>query len=151
MKKILLSIIIFLTIVSLTGCGKKEIQNNNQEEKKDYNNEVVNSMKVIINNQEYSVNLENNETVNSLIKLLPMELKMSELNGNEKYYYLDSSLPTNSYNPKRINKGDIMLYGDNCIVIFYKDFDTSYSYTKIGHIDNLEDLDNSNIIVKFIK
>ena len=151
MKKILLSIIIFLTIFSLTGCGKKEIQNNNQEEKKDYNNEVVNSMKVIINNQEYSVNLENNETVNSLIKLLPMELKMSELNGNEKYYYLDSSLPTNSYNPKRINKGDIMLYGDNCIVIFYKDFDTSYSYTKIGHIDNLEDLDNSNIIVKFIK
>ncbi|MBP5684610.1 MAG: hypothetical protein J6X02_05085 [Bacilli bacterium] len=108
-------------------------------------------MKVIINDQEYSVNLENNETVNSLIKLLPMELKMSELNGNEKYYYLDSSLPTNSYNPKRINKGDIMLYGDNCIVIFYKDFDTSYSYTKIGHIDNLEDLDNSNIIVKFIK
>ena len=151
MKKILLSIIIFLTIVSLTGCGKKEIQNNNQEEKKDYNNEVVNSMKIIINNQEYRVNLENNETVNSLIKLLPMELKMSELNGNEKYYYLDSSLPTNSYNPKRINKGDIMLYGDNCIVIFYKDFDTSYSYTKIGHIDNLEDLDNSNIIVKFIK
>jgi len=115
------------------------------------NNEVVNSMKVIINNKEYQVNLENNETVNSLIKLLPMELNMKELNGNEKYYYLDSSLPTNSYSPKRINKGDIMLYGDNCLVIFYKTFDTSYSYTKIGHIDNLDDLGNSNILVKFDK
>ncbi len=134
--------------------GKRFSSNSSDDEIKKFindNNEVVNSMKIIINNKEYQVNLENNETVNSLIKLLPMELNMSELNGNEKYFYLDSKLPTNSYSPKRINKGDIMLYGDNCIVIFYKDFDTSYSYTKIGHIDNLDDLGNGNILVKFSK
>ena len=67
---------------------------------------------------------------------------------NEKYVYLDNSLPTNSSNPKRINAGDVMLYGNNCLVIFYKSFDTSYSYTKIGHINNLENLDNENINVK---
>ena len=44
-----------------------------------------------------------------------------------------------------------MLYGNNCLVIFYKSFDTSYSYTKIGHIDNLEDLGTGNIIVKLEK
>ena len=76
---------------------------------------------------------------------------MNELNGNEKYVYLNNSLPTNSYNPKRINSGDIMLYGNNCLVIFYESFDTSYSYTRIGHIDNLPDLGNENIIVKFEK
>ena len=74
---------------------------------------------------------------------------MEELNGNEKYIYLDETYPTNPYNPKHINKGDVMLYGDNCLVIFYKSFDTSYSYTKIGHIDNLEELGNESINVKF--
>ena len=44
-----------------------------------------------------------------------------------------------------------MLFGDNCLVIFYKSFDTSYSYTKIGHIDNIDDLGSSNIIAKFEK
>ena len=114
-------------------------------------NNEVSTMKAIINNKEYIINLENNETVKSLIKLLPMEITMSELNGNEKYIYLDNTLPTNSYNPNRINVGDVMLYGNNCLVIFYKSFDTSYSYTKIGHIDNLEDLGTSNITVKLEK
>ena len=114
-------------------------------------NNEVGTMKAIINNKEYIVNLESNETVNSLIKLLPMSITMNELNGNEKYIYLDNNLPTNSYIPKHINAGDVMLYGNNCLVIFYKSFDTSYSYTKIGHIDNLEDLGNGNIIVKLEK
>ena len=115
------------------------------------NIEVINTVKIVINNNEYTINLEDNETVKSFIKLLPTELTMSELNGNEKYIYLDSNLPTNESNPKHINAGDVMLYGDNCLVIFYKSFDTSYSYTKIGHIDNLPDLGSDNIIVKFEK
>jgi hypothetical protein len=108
-------------------------------------------MKVIINDKEYVVELENNDTVKELIKLLPLDVTMDELNGNEKYVYLDKSLPTSSSNPKHINKGDVMLFGDNCLVIFYKSFDTPYSYTKIGHIDNLEDLGSSNITVRFTK
>ena len=120
----------------------------------DYNNndnEVTNSMKITINNSEYVVDLENNNTVRSLLSMLPLELNMSELNGNEKYVYLDESLPTNSYNPKTINAGDVMLFGDNCLVIFYKSFETSYSYTKIGHINNLGDLGSGNIKVKIEK
>ena len=61
-------------------------------------------MKIEINNKEYQVNLENNETVAALIELLPLEVNMKELNGNEKYYYLDESLPSNSKNPGQINK-----------------------------------------------
>ena len=108
----------------------------------------MNYQKIIINDKEYSINLENNETVKELIKLLPLDITMSELNGNEKYIYLDSTLSTNSSNPKHINSGDIMLYGNNCLVIFYKSFDTSYSYTKIGHIDNLPNLGKGDISVK---
>ena len=81
--------------------------------------------------------------------MLPKEFKMQELNGNEKYIYLDEILPTNPVNPKQINKGDVMLYGNNCLVIFYKTFTTNYSYTLIGHIDNLPDLNKDNLTVKF--
>ena len=114
-------------------------------------NEVTNTLNIIINNQEYKIDLEDNETVESFTSLLPLELNMSELNGNEKYAYLDKSLSTNPSNPKHIEKGDVMLYGDNCLVIFYKSFDTSYNYTKIGHIDNLPNLGKENIKVKLLK
>ena len=133
MKKILILILCFILI----GCNK-EI---NKEENK--------NMKIIIDNQEYIVNLENNSTVNKMLELLPLDIEMNELNGNEKYYYLDKSLPNNPKLVDKINKGDVMLYGDNCIVIFYKTFNTSYTYTKIGHIDNLPDLNNQNIKVIF--
>ncbi len=114
-------------------------------------NEEVKNIKAFINGKEYIINLEDNETVKSFINMLPVEFNMSELNGNEKYVYIPSSLPTNSSNPKHINSGDVMLYGDNCLVIFYKTFDTSYSYSKIGHINNLPDLGKESINVKIDK
>jgi hypothetical protein len=108
----------------------------------------VNKIYLTINETKYEANLENNETVKEFVKLLPNEFNMNELNGNEKYIYLDNDLPSNPVSVKHINKGDIMLYGDDCLVIFYQSFDTSYSYTKIGHIDNLDDLGKNNILVK---
>lgn len=117
---------------------------NNESEDK-----MVSNIKVIVNGKTYNAKIEENETAQSLVNMLPLELNMSELNGNEKYVYLDKTLPTNSYNPKHIEVGDIMLYGNDCLVVFYKSFDTSYSYTKIGHIDNFVDLGNKNVVVKF--
>ena len=160
MKIVRDSLLIVLLLLMIAGCNltKEESNNkNNINDKQDNKNELSNSneviktMKAIINEKEYIVNLEDNVTSQSFVNSLPQELDMSELNGNEKYVYLNSSLPTNSYNPQTINAGDVMLYGDNCLVIFYKSFDTSYSYTKIGHIDNLQDLDDGNITVKFEK
>ena len=61
---------------------------------------------------------------------------MNELNGNEKYYYFNSDLPSNPSKIDRINSGDLMLYGSDCLVLFYDSFNTTYSYTRIGAIDN---------------
>ena len=156
-KSILLILLILISLIMVTGCSEKNRINNNKNNQQENNidvdssNEVIKSVKAIINEKEYTINLEDNETDNSIANLLPQELNMSELNGNEKYIYLDTTLPTNSSNPKRINAGDVMLYGDNCLVIFYKSFDTSYSYTRIGHIDDLPNLGNGNITIKFEK
>lgn len=104
---------------------------------------------IAINGQDYVASIEENTTAQTFVQKLPQEFTMTELNDNEKYIYLDYSLPTNPSIPKQINAGDIMLYGDNCLVIFYKTFTTSYNYTKIGHIDNLPNLNSDSINVKF--
>lgn len=98
------------------------------------------SMKIIIGNKEFSATLYDTTSAQAFAKLLPMTLSMSELNGNEKYKYLSTALPTNSESVGTINAGDIMLYGDNCIVLFYKSFTTRYSYTRIGKIENVAGL-----------
>ena len=159
MKKALLSVICCLLL--LTGC--KNNSNNDNLSNNETNNfttqnknikgsdEKVSDIKVTINDNTYTLKLESNNTVEEFINLLPQEFIMNELNGNEKYVYMDNSLTANSSNPKHIEKGDVMLYGNNCLVIFYKSFDTSYNYTKIGHIDNIANLGHGSITVKFEK
>ena len=153
MKIIRISLIVMILLLS-TSCSlnineKSDIKNeNNILEEHYYKESMTNKMKLIIDNNEYEIKLENNQTVLDLINMLPLNLNMKELNGNEKYVYLNDSLETNSYNPKHIEAGDVMLYGNNCLVIFYKSFDTSFSYTKIGHIDNLPDLGSENVLIE---
>lgn len=93
-----------------------------------------------VNGKTFKITLEENETTEALTKVLPLKIIMNELNGNEKYYYLDTMLPSNPIRVEKIESGDIMLYGDNCLVIFYEDFKTTYSYTRIGKIENTEGL-----------
>lgn len=91
---------------------------------------------VNVNGQVFTAALENNETAKAFYTMLPLTLNMDEMNGNEKYYYLDQNLPTNSKRVDKIHTGDLMLYGSNCVVSFFDTFNTSYTYTPIGHIDD---------------
>ena len=84
----------------------------------------------------FAASLSDNATTRALISKFPLSVDMSELNGNEYYDYLDILLPTASKNPRTIHAGDIKLYGANCLVIFYKSFSTSYSYTDLGLISD---------------
>jgi hypothetical protein len=61
---------------------------------------------------------------------------MAELNGNEKHADLSRALPTNASRPGTIHSGDLLLYGSNTLVVFYKTFRSSYSYTRIGHVND---------------
>ena len=140
---------------------KKTIKNNEQEINNITNNKTNDETKgdvnlninVVVGNKVFPATLENNEISKKFISMLPLEINMIELNDNEKYYNLDKELPTNSYNQKKINSGDIMLYGNKCLVLFYKTFNTSYSYTKLGSINNPKDLEsalgNGNVIIRF--
>ena len=97
---------------------------------------------ITIENKKYEAILYDNSTTKELIKKFPITITMSDLNGNEKYYNFSKRFPTSSENVGNVKKGDIMLFGDNCLVIFYKSFSTHYKYTKLGYIKNTEDLEN---------
>lgn len=134
-----------------------EIQTNTQTEETNNGSDNMNNEEIrvnlIVNNKTFSATLENNETTRKLIEMFPMTLNMSEMNSNEKYNYLDSNLPTNTTSPRTINAGDIKLYGNNCLVVFYKTFSTPYSYTNLGKVDNVNDFINElgrgNVNIRF--
>ena len=146
---ILIVIIVSVVVTTVMMNNKGKDPNLSPETNQSIDNEEMTMDKVYINtnNKKLGIDLENNSTTSALIKLLPLELSMNDLNDNEKYVYLNESLPTNTYSPKHIEAGDVMLFGDNCLVIFYESFDTSYSYSKIGHINNLPSLDDGNISI----
>lgn len=157
-KVLIISLILIIIILSifLIFNKKQNIEvNNNIEENTNESEDNMDKIKLKVNNIEYEILLENNDTVKDLINLLPFNINMNELNGNEKYYYLDNSIRSNPSKVGKINTGDIMLYGNDCIVIFYESFNTSYSYTRIGKIvdsSNLkENLGSSNVNVVFEK
>ena len=100
----------------------------------------MNKLDTSINGHQFEMSLENNETARAFDGLLPLDLEMQELNGNEKYYFLADPLPSDPKSIGTIEAGDVMLYQDNCIVVFYESHLTSYKYTPIGKIDDTEGL-----------
>lgn len=93
-----------------------------------------------IGGQMFQAVLEDSETGRAFGALLPLTLEMRELNGNEKYHYLGETLPVQAERVGRIEAGDLMLYGTECVVLFYESFSTSYSYTRIGRVENAAQL-----------
>ena len=135
MKKIFTIILVALmccVLMTLAACP-----NGNQG---DGGEDGVYSMKVTVGNKEFTATLYNTEAAQAFAKMLPLTVDMSELNGNEKYFYLDTSLPTKIEGVGKINAGDIMLWGADCLVLFYKSFNTPYSYTKLGKLDDVTGL-----------
>jgi hypothetical protein len=97
---------------------------------------VDNALIITIAGKAFSATLSDNPTAAAFKALLPLSVSMSELNGNEKLYRLPARLPAQPSRPASIRSGDLMLYGENTVVLFYKSFATTYSYTRIGRIDD---------------
>lgn len=112
-----------------------------------------NSMKVSIGNSTFTATFSNSATAKAFKAMLPLTLKMSDFNNNEKVCSLPSSLTIAASSPGTIHTGDIMLYGSSSLVLFYETFSTPYSYTRIGQIDNVAGLKaalgSASITIKF--
>jgi hypothetical protein len=93
-------------------------------------------MLMSVGTQRFAVTLDDNPTARAFVQLLPVTLEMAELNGNEKHGRLPRSLPTDTVRPGTIRTGDVLLYGNDTLVVFYQTFRSSYSYTRIGRVED---------------
>jgi len=93
-------------------------------------------MRITVGSKVFTATLSDNATATTFKTMLPLTVNMTELNHNEKYADLAGDLPRKASNPGTIHTGDLMLYGTNTLVLFYKTFSTSYSYTRIGKVDD---------------
>ena len=91
-------------------------------------------MLMTIGTQRFAVTLEDNATARAFAQRLPVTLDMPDLNGNEKHVRVPR-LPSNATPAGTLHAGDVMLYGDDTLVVFYETFRSSYSYTRIGRIE----------------
>lgn len=93
---------------------------------------------ISVGDQKFVAEIEDTVTGKAFVEKLPLTLEMSELNGNEKYCY-GVTLPIAARRYDTIEAGDLMLYGSNCVVLFY-DTAGGYSYTRIGKLKSTEGL-----------
>jgi hypothetical protein len=97
-------------------------------------------MWMTVGERRFAITLTDNAAARAFAAHLPLTLDMSELNGNEKHADLRYALPANAGRPGTIDNGDLMLYGTNTVVVFYATFNSSYSYTRLGRVDEPADL-----------
>ena len=94
-------------------------------------------MNVQIGDAVFTATLEDNAAVSEFVAMMkeaPVTINMSDYSGFEKVGPLDRSLTASNIQMTTV-PGDIVLYSGNQIVMFYGS--NSWSYTKLGHIDDL--------------
>jgi hypothetical protein len=149
--KHLITILLSVSCIPLVAsCNMNSAVNSNADDYSDTNSV---KLRIAIGTKTFNATLYDNATVAAFKKKLPMAINMRDLNANEKYFDLPISLPANASNPGNIKAGDLMLYGSNTLVLFYKPFSTTYSYTPMGRIENVSGLTaalgSGNVTISF--
>lgn len=154
MKKVFIYISTIALFLLMSACSNRtaevaEVSNQSQKEYEETekvessmseSKQQVQTVRVFVNGNTYTAVLYDNNTATEFLSRLPLTIEMNPMNGNEKYYYMDETLPTDASIPDSIKTGDLMLFGSDCLVLFHDDFTTSYSYTPIGYLTNVNDL-----------
>ena len=166
MKKIIVSIILvivfimFAIIFLVPKNDKKEISNNTEIiNNKVQNNEIsnntitknkadesMNTIYIKVNNNVLNIELEENSATKELKERLKngdIIVNAHEYGGFEKVGDLGFSLPREDTNITT-SVGDIVLYQGNQISLFYNS--NSWSYTKLGKIQNVSSSELKNIL-----
>ncbi|MHC5230147.1 cyclophilin-like fold protein [Enterococcus sp. LJL99] len=153
---------LFFILVGLTACNDTKIQLSessstssvqlSKEKRLDYSEtsqmilqkeEEQKSLSFMIDGKEFPIIVDDTPTLDALIDELPEKFIMNDLHENEKYYEFSQPIPTNAKAIQKIEAGDVMLFGQRTLVLFYRAFPTSYQYTRIGSIENTESLSDT--------
>ena len=159
-KKRLFTIIFSIMFITLScSCtpkqeNKSDVQNSSEimvKRPSEANNET--ELKIYFNEKEIPVFWEENESVAALKQKVadnPLTIEMSKYGGFEQVGSFPFKLPSND---KQITTeiGDIMLYNDSNLVVFYGS--NSWDYTRLGKIKDkteqeiIELINSDNLII----
>lgn len=142
MKYLLISMVLLGALcLGMSSCDKdQEAVVATGSENGNTSNPIGSKMKITVGTAVFTATLNDNASATAFKAMLPLSIKMEDLNSNEKFFNFPGTLPTSASSVGNIQVGDLMLYGNNCLVLFYKGFNTSYSYTRLGKIDNVTGL-----------
>lgn len=96
---------------------------------------------LVVGSKVYALQWADTKAAAELRQQLPLAKTFTELHGNEKYYKLSQRLTAADEDVREIHKGDVMLFDGQYVVVFYQDFQTTYRYTRLGHVEGADDLD----------
>lgn len=162
----LLVLAAFMLAMVFAGCGNNvlekddsgtgfssevETQMADHEDMEEENDSM--NMIVQVGESTFTATLEENGAVDALVDILeqePLTIQMRDYSGFEKVGSLGENLPANDqYMTTQI--GDLVLYQGNQVAMFYGS--NSWSYTRIGRIDDLTDwkkaLGKGDVLVTF--
>lgn len=138
------------TAETSTPVEKNDEEQENTEQEKD---DTQMKMQLEVNGKTFTATLEENAATEELVRMMqaaPVVIDMRDYAGFEKVGSLGRNLPANDCQTTT-HAGDIVLYQGDQIVIFYGS--NSWSYTRLGHIDNLngweEALGSGSVTVTF--
>lgn len=149
MKKYLVGWMIFVACFVLVGCESGNVDNNDLStgsngEEVEEGSETM-KIKMSVNGHHLTATLEKNASGEAFYELVKngLTLYLSEYGGFEKVGAIGKTLPSND---TRINTkpGDLILYTSNHLSVMYGS--NTWSYTKLGAIDHLDQLDLAAIL-----
>jgi hypothetical protein len=116
---------------------QKDASGTSEHEDEQNREETPMQILVTVNDVQFTATIEDTAAGQELLARLPLTLQMEELHGNEKYCYTGESFGGEQEVPETIETGDLMVFGSDCVVLFYETFSNGgWSYARVGKIDD---------------
>ena len=156
MKNIIAIMLCLAFVCCAGGCEKETAQSTEPSTETEGQEEEAVTMKLYINDTEVPVVWENNAAVEALAAEAgkgDIVVKMSMYGGNEQFGPLGKSYPASNRQVTTSN-GDIVLFNNDQIVVFYGS--NTWSYTRLGKMALPEDevtelLSNGDITLRLAR
>lgn len=156
MKNIIAIMLCLAFVCYAGGCEKETVQSTAPSTETEVQEEEAVTMKLYINDTEVPVVWENNTAVEALAaeaETGDIVVKMSMYGGNEQFGPLGKSYPASNRQVTTSN-GDIVLFNNDQIVVFYGS--NTWSYTRLGKMALPEDevtelLSNGDITLRLTR
>lgn len=107
------------------------------------------NINVSIGGESYTAITQVSYASQNFISNIPVSIEMKDEGSNKKQGCTYFKFSGDTVRAKEVKRGDILLYGDSCIVIATADFKGGSKYKKIGHINNMGDLPSGTQTVSF--